>query len=135
MTISRRLVTYPGRPGREKWGQWLRHSEEEEGRAGWTQAVGASTFTTDALAKDSQSLSSGPQVSFLTLSLDAQLPSRPPNSSLFCSWSYLSRWCFGQGVREDAFRCMGLQLCRLTGYMNLMACFESALASPLRAVQ
>lgn len=30
---------------------------------------------------------------------------------------------------------MGLKLCGLTGYIHVMACSESASASPLRAVQ
>lgn len=47
--------------------------EEEEGRKGGHRTVGASAFTADAFAKDSQRLGSGFHVFFLRPSLDAQL--------------------------------------------------------------
>lgn len=51
----------------------------------WTRTVGASTFIADAFARDSQSLSPGFQVFFLTLSLDAQLRLESLHIGLVCS--------------------------------------------------
>lgn len=65
--------------GREGVWEWLRHLEEEEGREGGQGTVGASTFIADAFAKDSQGLSPGCQVFFLTLSLKSL------HIGLFCS--------------------------------------------------
>lgn len=77
-------------------GQWLRHLEKRKAGQGGHRPEELSTFVADALAKDSQRLSSGFHI-FLTLGLDAQPSSRPLHIGLLCSWPYLSRCCCRQG--------------------------------------
>lgn len=82
----------PRQTGKEEWEQRLRHLEKRKVGQGGHGPEELSTLGADALAKDSQRLSSGLHV-FPTLSLDAQLRSRPLHIGLSCSWPYLSRSC------------------------------------------